>query len=269
MLLKINPSLTPRPEHEISAAAADQDTSKFSGAQVAPKAGDSNFNTVSASWIIPNLHPHEVGKGGSIATWVGLDGILSKSNSTIAGSVVKVGTRSTLTVSSSGSTVSTYFWFQVRQSDSDGTDVKVRFPLATGDVVTCTVCWDPVNNEDFPGSATFSVLGSGHPAMTFDFTFYDTALTAIEGTNAEWILEDISTSSDVFPDYGSTFIYDEVAERVVGTTISETTDLSNAGLLNMVGTTTASGSTPKSTAVKENKEVLLLYAYNNKPRYLS
>ncbi|MCJ1484780.1 hypothetical protein MMC06_004953 [Schaereria dolodes] len=248
---KINPSGRQPVKNVNLDRAANGTSNNWSGAvQLSPPSG-STFNTVSASWVVPNAWPpvsaFNTSTGqwndGSWETvsWVGIDGWSPPQQS-----ILQAGTKSIVSVSNGTVTHTSFAWFEWFPA------FEIQFSnfiVNPGDTVHVMVC--------APTSTTGVASVMNISANTATTTPIDapSAATALLGQNAEWILEDDSSGGSLTPfaDYGATFFFDCLAAASNNTEVN----LTNATLIDMVQ---SSGTV--STAVGETASVLMTFAGN-------
>jgi Peptidase A4 family len=236
---------------KIVQGAGNSTSPNWSGGVVTNPPIGETYNTVSASWVVPNAYPPASAWNGTAwkdgtylcVTWVGIDGWGN-------GDVLQAGTGQEVVVSGGKVTSQNAFawheWYPALWV------VFSNFEVNPGDTIACLVC--AVSNTQgsvvMTNRATGKYTSIGIPAPN--------STTKLQGSCAEWIMEDPSMASGPefpMPDYGVCFFYDCLA----GTKTAER-NVSNATLINLV-----EGSTTLSTAVAESPSVLMTYAGSSGP----
>lgn len=258
--VKINNIVHPPKSAGTGGSAGAINNNIWSGAVITQPPPGKKFDIISASWIVPNAYPPQsakVGNGWKDGTyqswaWIGIDGWNTSG-------VLQTGTASYVTVANGQITQQgAYPWFEWFPAlEMAFTDLTVK----PGDVVSAVVCGAAGSTSGFVGLTNVS---SGQATST---TIPSPKLgIAVQGLTAEWVMEDPSYANltpQPFADYGATFFYDTIASSV-DSTGSQESDLTSATLINMTTTGTASG-VEESTALIENHEVLMVYAFNHNP----
>jgi len=239
-----------RPAANKGNASANATSSNWSGAVVLTPPTGETFTSVSASWVVPNAWPPLSAWNGSgwndgsweSVAWVGIDGWSAQN------AILQAGTKSVVTVTGGTITQECWAWFEwypAFEMPFGG------FPVKAGDTVEVLVC--------APTPTTGAVFVHNTVANLYTSTSIDApnAAAALQGQNAEWILEDDSINGSLAPfsDYGATFFYD-----CLGGSATQEVNVSNATLVNMV-----QGTTTLSTAVEESPSVLMTYSGDSGP----
>ena len=161
------------------------------------------ITTVTGQWNVNGISPLWSPSGSGFAdgtylcgVWIGIDGTAGTSD------VLQAGTGS-LAVVKNGKFESTSFfawteWFSL------GSVVVANFPVAVGDLISCTVC-APFGNTH--GTALFNNLTSG---LTTSIGIDPPAGTSLSGNVAEWIVEDptnVSNNLLSFPELWLDLLY--------------------------------------------------------------
>ncbi|PMD38638.1 concanavalin A-like lectin/glucanase [Hyaloscypha variabilis F] len=231
-------------------ATANATSSNWSGGVVMSPPPGETFVSVSASWVVPNPWPPLSawnGKGWNDGSWesvawVGIDGWSAQH------SILQAGTKSVVTVTGGTVTHQCWAWFEWYPAFEM---VFSGFPVLAGDTVEVLVC------ATTPTTGYASVHNTTANLYTSTAVDAPNAAAALQGQNAEWILEDdtIGSSEAPFSDYGAVFFYDCLAA-----TKDKEVNVSNATLVNMV-----QGTTTVSTAVEESPSVLMTYSGDSGP----
>jgi len=164
------------------------------------------YSIVEGEWIVPDPYPNCTNADGTYwaALWVGIDGWSN-------GEVFQSGVDVNVTVSGGNitgrSTLPWYEWYPAYPA------VISNFPVSPGDTI-----WGYVD-------ATSTTLGYAYlynvnaRAYT-SVSFSPPSGTALQGTSAEWILEDPGMPEVMFPNFGSTAFFDCYAYCGVWQTLS-------------------------------------------------
>ena len=181
-------------------ALLPETSTNWSGAYVRRPVTES-ITTVTGQWNVNGISPLWSPSGSGFAdgtylcgVWIGIDGTAGTSD------VLQAGTGSLAVVKNGKFELTSFFawteWFSL------GSVVVANFPVAVGDLISCTVC-APFGNTH--GTALFNNLTSG---LTTSIGIDPPAGTSLSGNVAEWIVEDptnVSNNLFPFPNYGSTF----------------------------------------------------------------
>jgi Peptidase A4 family len=224
----------------------------WSGAVVTSPPPGETFNSVSATWTVPNPWPPSsawTGQGWNdgryhCSTWVGLDGYGINE-------LLQAGTAQEVVVTNGQITSqSAYAWFEWWPAG----EIRFNnFPVNPGDVVNCLVLLQVGSTTQ---ASAFILNAASNVATSTPITA--PSGSSLQGSTAEWIMEDPCQKSSglncqqqfPMPDFGASFFYDAVAGSK-----NQVRDVTDATLLNMV-----QGGTTLSTAVEENSKVLMVYA---------
>jgi hypothetical protein len=264
------------PEYELQPArfirhglpVANANSSNWSGAVATPPAGDT-FDTVSATWIVPDAYPPPSDQNGSgryndgyfnALHWVGIDG----DGGAGANNVLQAGTGTDVQVVNGAITVSCYLWYEWYYSVTNNGFVKLTsFTVSPGDLIEVLVC-------GFSGSDAGINIGRatiGNVTRNEYMTQYIDAPSStlrLAGSTAEWILErEGLLSSGTFAklaDYGAIFFSDCLAGHTNSDGTKFEVNLASAGLVNMTD-----GSATVSTALGVSNSVLECYYGTTQP----
>jgi len=235
---------------------ANTTSSNWSGAVQTPPPAGQTFCFVSAKWIVPAAYPPQSAKTATGWTpgtyweysWVGLDGYFNSPPV-----VFQTGTASVVTVNDDG-VISSTEYFGWHEWYPAGPVIYQGFPVNPGDLVSAFVLGNAGDNK---GDVCLTNITQNVSTGLIQLTAPPGVV--ILGIDAEWITED--PSGTFFPNYGAEFFFDCIAQSHSPDGSKVTTfNLSGATLVNAV-----QGSVTVSTAVEENPESLLTYAYNDGP----
>ena len=226
-------------------ASANATSSNWSGAVIMNPPSGTRFNSVSASWVVPNAWPPLSAWTGSgwkdgsweSVTWVGIDGYTAQQ------SILQAGTKSVVTVKNGNVTHTSWAWFEWFPAY----EIQFsNFQVSPGDTVHVMVC---SLSSPSQGIAIVNNISSNKGTSTN--VSAPTPASALVGKNAEWIVEDDTLGSSLAPfsDYGAEFFYDCLAGAG-----QDEENISNATLVNMV-----QNGVTVSTAVMETPSVLMTY----------
>ena len=231
----------------------------WSGAVAAPPAG-TPFNTVSATWVVPDAYPPASAWNGSgyndgyysSLHWVGIDG----DGGAGANDVMQAGTATDVNVKNGVITVTCYAWYEWWYSATKNGLVELtNFTVNPGDVINVLVC-APFGNNNHGKASIANVTRGEYVAQ--GITPPSQTLT-LAGSTAEWIVGRITLNDGTYAtlaDYAAIFFSDALASGS-----NYEIDLSAASLVNM----TDGGSTTFSTALEVSNTVLECYYGTQQP----
>lgn len=235
---------------------ANSTSANWSGAVANPPA-NTVFDTVSATWVVPNAQPPASAWNGNgyndghynALHWVGIDG----DGGAGANDVMQAGTGVDVDASGGVITVTPYAWYEWYYSVTNNGFIRLNnLTVTPGDVISISVCALTGNDH---GAATIGNVTRAE-YVTQAITRPSSALT-LSGSTAEWILEreGLGNTYATLANYGAIQFWDCTAGGA-----NFEVNLGSAGAINMT-----SGATTLSTGLIESATVLECFSGTQQP----